>query len=320
MGRRKESALDIVASLPWPLGFVLGIVAYVGIRYGIGAYLASSPTGMFRQIGPGLSKALGPLAWISMIGCWLAAAASFFRARHRKQLLETQTGVDSLARMSWQDFEKLVGEAFRRQGYAVEETGLGGADGGIDLILRRHGRKELVQCKQWRSRQVKAHVVREMWGLLAHHKADSVKIVCVGDFTRDARAFAEGKAIELIHGERLLELVREAQAASASEPARPPQARSAPAPGTPIKRVKTAPPRLLGPPARNAAVPWFGEPTGRHTRHFGDARVFRNAGERSSQRSDCPRSSISSAKQIANGRIHRPFSYARCRTYGFAGL
>lgn len=42
--------------------------------------------------------------------------------------------MDSLREMNWHQFEQLAGEAFRRQGYAVEETGLGGADGGIDLI------------------------------------------------------------------------------------------------------------------------------------------------------------------------------------------
>ncbi len=65
--------------------------------------------------------------------CILAAAASFFRARHRRRLLDTQSGLDSIAAMGWRDFERLVGEAFRRQGYIVEETGLGGEDGDIDL-------------------------------------------------------------------------------------------------------------------------------------------------------------------------------------------
>ena len=156
--------MDIVAALPWPVGIVLGIVAFLGIRYGIGAYLSSAATGMFRQIGPGVSTALAPFSWIALIACWIAAAYSFSKAQHRKQLLEAQTSLDSIAAMDWRDFERLVGEAFRRRGYAVEETGLGGADGGIDLILRKDGRKELVQCKQWRQRQIKVNVVREMWG------------------------------------------------------------------------------------------------------------------------------------------------------------
>jgi restriction system protein len=59
-----------------------------------------------------------------------------------------------------------VGEAFRRQGYTVEETSLGGADGGIDLILRKDGRRTLVQCKQWKRQRVGVNIVREMAGLL----------------------------------------------------------------------------------------------------------------------------------------------------------
>jgi hypothetical protein len=47
--------------------------------------------------------------------------------------------IGSIRRMSWQEFETLVGEAYRRQGYSVEETGGGDADGGVDLILRGKG-------------------------------------------------------------------------------------------------------------------------------------------------------------------------------------
>ena len=191
MARRKEGGLDLIASMPWPFGFVLGIVAYVVIQ----------------QFG-GMLK---PLALIVLVGCWAAAIVSFLAGQKRKRLLDTQTGLESLAAMNWREFEMLVGEAFRRHGYGVEETGLGGADGGIDLILRKDGRTHLVQCKQWRTRQVKVPIVREMWGLVAHHQADGVKIVCVGEFTRDAEAFANGKAIELLNGEALLRLVRDVQ-------------------------------------------------------------------------------------------------------------
>jgi hypothetical protein len=81
----------------------------------------------------------------------------------------------------------------------------------VASVVRRGGRKELVQCKQWKTRCVSAPTVREMWGLVDHHRADAVHIVCIGDFTPDAMAFARGKAIELIGGKRLLEMVREVQ-------------------------------------------------------------------------------------------------------------
>jgi restriction system protein len=192
MARRKSGLLEEISSLPWPAGLVLGLIAFVFVR----------------QIG----GAFALLAWVFLAGCWAAAFVSFVRARKRKALLDTQSGIESVKDISWREFEMLVGEAFRRQGYYVEENGLGGKDGGIDLLIHKGGRTELVQCKQWRNRQVSAPKVREMWGLLAHHNADAVKIVCIGEFTRDAAAFAEGKAIELINGNRLLEMVRDVQA------------------------------------------------------------------------------------------------------------
>src|SRR5690348_3780977 len=108
MARRKESVLDAIASMPWPFGFVVGILAYVFTRY-FGGLLA-------------------PLAWIFLLVCWAAAAMSFFKGLQSKRLLETQTSLDSLQSMSWREFEALVGEAFRRLGYSVEETGGGGKD------------------------------------------------------------------------------------------------------------------------------------------------------------------------------------------------
>jgi len=191
MARRRTGLLDELASLPWYIGAALGVLAF----------------GFVHQVG----GVFAPLAWVLLGGCWLAALVSFLRGLRRSRLLETQTGLDSLTRMDWREFEMLVGEAFRRRGFLVEETGLGGKDGGIDLIINKNGRREIVQCKQWRSRRVSAPTVREMWGLADHHRADGVRIVCIGDYTPDAAAFARGKPIELITGERLLELVREVQ-------------------------------------------------------------------------------------------------------------
>ena len=132
-------------------------------------------------------------------------------SRKRKQPLEARLGLDRLSAMSWREFEALVGESFRQRGYLVEESGKGGLEGDIDLILRKGGRTELVQCKQWQARQLGVATVRELWGLVAHRKADALKIVCVGAFTAEAGQFAEGKAIQLIDGEGLLELVRGVQ-------------------------------------------------------------------------------------------------------------
>jgi restriction system protein len=203
--------------MPWPVGFLLGIAGYVAIRYGIAWYFSSAGGPFLAAFG---KASQGPgfalLAWMALGLCWVAALCSFIMRHQRSRLLETQTGLDSLRAMNWKQFEMLVGEACRRQGYRIEETGLGGADGGVDLRLGKNGRITLVQCKQWRSQRVDVKVVREMYGLLAHHGADAVKIVAIGDFTPDARRFAQGKPIELIHGEALLSMIQDIQSTAAA--------------------------------------------------------------------------------------------------------
>jgi restriction system protein len=220
MARRKEGTFDAIASMPWPVGFVFGIVAHIGVRYGGSRILSTSDNPFLSALGKELDKGtIQILAWLLLGVCWFAALCSFLVRRNRSRLLGTQTGPESLRAMDWRHFEMLVGEAFRRQGYRIEETGLGGADGGIDLFLSRDGGTTLVQCKQWRGQRVDVRVVREMYGLLAHHGADAVKIVTVGDFTPDAQRFAQGKPIELIHGDALVAMIRDAQASPARKTA-----------------------------------------------------------------------------------------------------
>ncbi len=205
--------------MPWPIGIVLGLLGYLAIRHGVGWYFGSINNPYLSGLGNlAASGVYAPLGWVLLIGCWIAALFSFFGRRSRRTLLDKQTGIGSLRQMSWRQFEQLAGEAFRRQGYAVEETGLGGADGGIDLILRKNGQTTLVQCKQWQNRQVGVKVVREMYGLLLHHLAAGVKIVALGNYTSDAREFAQGKAIELIHGGELIATVRSLQTSGARSP------------------------------------------------------------------------------------------------------
>lgn len=210
MGRGHRGLFDDLIKLPWPVALVFGVLGYAAIRHGVPALFARQG-GPFGQAFSSHSDVFAPLAWMFLAACTLCALVAFANARKRRRLLDAQTGLDSIAAIGWRDFERLVGEAFRRQGYSVEETGLGGADGGIDLILRKDGRRTLVQCKHWRRRQVPVNVVREMYSLLAHHGAHAVQIATAGGFTRDAARFAADKPITLIDGPTLLAMIRSVQ-------------------------------------------------------------------------------------------------------------
>lgn len=229
MARRRESGFEQLAGLPWQVGIAAGVLAFLAVRYGVPWYLGQSQGSLGKAFASGqAAQGLGLIAWTLLGACWLAAAASFATRRNRQRLFDAQAMDPRLGSLSWREFEHLVGEWFRRQGYFVEETGGGGKDGGIDLLIRKDGRKELVQCKQWRRQRVDVATVREMWGLLQHHRADAVWVVCIGRFTPDAARFALGKPINLVSGRQLEDLIR---SAPATERPSAPLSTATPAPG-----------------------------------------------------------------------------------------
>lgn len=109
--RRKQNGVDVVAAMPWPVGVAIGLIAFFLVRYGFAAWISHQGGPMAQGVRQGIEAMLSPLAWMVLAICWIGAVASFVR----------------------------------RQGYAVEETGLGGTYGVIDLTLRKDGRPTLVQ-------------------------------------------------------------------------------------------------------------------------------------------------------------------------------
>ncbi|MFI5339392.1 MAG: restriction endonuclease, partial [Candidatus Methylomirabilales bacterium] len=141
----------------------------------------------------------------------LPAPLAAFRQYRKRRLLDKQKDLGSIRSLSWRRFETLVGEAYRRQGYAVSGNASDCPDGGVDLVLKRDGSTLLVQCKQWKAWKVGVKVVREILGVMTDRHADGAIIVTSGLFTQEARSFAAGKPIELIEGQQLAELVLSVQ-------------------------------------------------------------------------------------------------------------
>lgn len=126
------------------------------------------------------------------------------RSNRQKAYLEVRRGgIQALKTMSWQDFERFCGLHFESKGYRVQLCGLGGADGGIDLLLRRRGKTTMVQCKHWKSR-VSVMTVREMFGIMHANRYDAVIIVALSGYTREAQQWAAGKPISLLSGADLI--------------------------------------------------------------------------------------------------------------------
>lgn len=201
MPKRNESLLDILVMAPWWISLILAGLVHFALTVIVPAKFAND------QIWSGFAQQIANYAWIFSGFFLMAAVFSFIFSLKRKSLVNRQTGRESLQELSWKEFEWMVGEAYRRQGYAVEESLGGGPDGGVDLVLRKDGRKILVQCKRWKKYSVGAPIIRELYGLLVDQKANEAILVTSGKFTREAEAFAKGKPLQLVDGDTLSRLV-----------------------------------------------------------------------------------------------------------------
>jgi restriction system protein len=226
-----EDLIEVTSKLPWWVGVVLAIAACVWLHNVAVSEVTAvvQPGKMGDFVGQSVFKTLASVGQYLLPLVFLVGAAMSAFGRYKRRALHEQVAGSpdrsALNDMSWQQFEALVGEAFRRKGYAVTETGGGGADGGIDLVLKKQDETFLVQCKQWKAFKVSVNTVRELYGVMAAEGATGGFVVTTGVFTDEARAFAEGRNIELMDGKALHALIRgvsvPAKAAAASPAAAP---------------------------------------------------------------------------------------------------
>lgn len=223
MARRRrtspiEDLMDVVSKLPWWFGLTLAIVSYVFLSN----YAANSTAAIEANMGNSAAfvratylHTLAGFGQYLLPGVFLIGAiASLINRTKRKSLFRNAVNSESgsaVREMSWREFEMLVGELFRRRGYAVAENDGSGADGGVDLKLRKGTEIFLVQCKHWRAYKVSVNIVRELYGVMAAEGAAGGFVVTSGVFTSDAKAFASDKNVELIDGSQLSALLRETQ-------------------------------------------------------------------------------------------------------------
>jgi restriction system protein len=201
MSRRKQSSLEdlieIASYMPWWAGLLLAIISYFLLD------LAAGYTG--NKIWETL---LLVLKYFFLIGFTIGAIISAVKQWKRESIFNKQTGIESIRNLSWNQFELLINEAFKRQGYTVRETEFG-PDGGVDLILIKDDRKLFVQCKQWLTRKVSVKQIRELQGVISAKNADGGIFVTSGIYTKEAIDFARECKIQLIEGNDLNDMFKD---------------------------------------------------------------------------------------------------------------
>lgn len=262
--RLAEMLFRSAAALPWWAGVALAATAYAVLHRFAGAQVtaAIAPGQVGQMVVGQMVKALASWGQYLVPLLLLAGAAASGIGRRKRQGLiadvANDAGGEALRNMSWREFELLVGEAFRMRGYSVTETGGGGADGGVDLRLKKNGELWLVQCKQWKAYKVPVTVVRELYGVMAAKRAAGGFVVTCGVFSAEARSFVKGHRIELIDGAALKKMIDAARSAVGARAADSPIVASAPPTEPNCPRCGNPMMKRVAKQGTNAGKPFWG--------------------------------------------------------------
>ncbi|MBO7745143.1 restriction endonuclease [Paenibacillus sp. MWE-103] len=108
------------------------------------------------------------------------------------------------------EFERLLALYFRDQGYVVHEVGVGGNDGGVDLVIvDKRGERTAVQAKCYADHNsVGVTVVRELVAAKRNHNCVLSLLVTTSDLTQQAKKEAEQFKVDYWHGGLLEQKLR----------------------------------------------------------------------------------------------------------------
>lgn len=137
-----------------------------------------------------------------------AASSSKRRTTNHTNRTHTRLNADEvilsskLSDLSGAEFERLLALYFRDQGYEVKEVGVGGNDGGVDLVITdRRGERIAVQAKCYSDRNnVPVQTVRELVAAKRNHDCILSLLVTTSDLTSPAKAEAEKFKVDYWHG------------------------------------------------------------------------------------------------------------------------
>lgn len=177
----KETLFSVLSRSPWWLSVMIAAVLFAGTRL----------------LLPDIAAFFAALPFLALAGY------AGWRQSRAPSAANVEETLGKLRAMSWENFSAVIGEAFRRDGYAVAEI----PGSAADLELRKNGRVSIACCKRWKAVQTGVGPLRELREAMQARKGDECIYVAAGDFTANARAFASEKAIRLLNDAELVKLV-----------------------------------------------------------------------------------------------------------------
>ena len=117
--------------------------------------------------------------------------------------------LDQLLRLSPGEFEKAVSELLEAHGYERVRVRGGSGDQGADILAEKMNERVAIQCKRYKG-MVGPSEVRDLIGSLELTGSQRGLLVTTGMFSIEAQRMVRETSIELINGDKLIELFSEA--------------------------------------------------------------------------------------------------------------
>ena len=177
----KESLFDFLKRSPWWLSLVIAI----GIAAALQVFL--------------------PLTFALFAGLPFVVIASYVAWRQRGTPGEARTAqiLEQVRSLGREEFQALVEDAFRRDGYQVSRHESDAAD----INIRKGGRTNVVVLRRWKTAQNGIAHLRELHESVRELGASGGVFLFTGEISEAARQFAEEHAIELGEGVVLAKLL-----------------------------------------------------------------------------------------------------------------
>lgn len=180
----KRTLFSILSEQPWWVSFIVAALIFAVVYH------------FFPLYAPFVAL---PFAGIGLYAGW-------------KQVRSGASGdpaerLAAVRAMSWEQFATDISTAYRQEGYMVEPS----KGGAFDFTLFKQGQITLLQCRRWKVNQTGIGPVRELHEAMARNEAYNCVCLSAGEFTANAREFANGRPVRLVSGDELLQLMRSAQ-------------------------------------------------------------------------------------------------------------
>src|SRR4051812_7291545 len=178
---KKDTLFDVLSRQPWWISVAVAGALFASARLFLPELMAGA-------------VAL-PFAGIACYAAWKQ-----LQAPSATNVSET---LGRIRGMPWENFSALLVEAFRRDGYAVNEI----YQGAVDLKLDKAGRISIVSCKRWKVAQTGVGPLKDLREAKDPHDASECIYVAAGAFTANALTFAKERSIRLLSDAALAKLI-----------------------------------------------------------------------------------------------------------------